>query len=215
MNYSGEVADQMVRMSLNGVEVMAKITGAGAKGIATYLYAALKDQQKTKGKARLTSMLKSGKPLKVFAVKGDDLKRFMAEARRYGVLYCVLRSKEQHNGLCDIMVRAEDASKINRIMERFSLSSVDSASILSEVEQSKQNPKQATTEKPRPSEPSFKSNSNSEWGIPEKTNRPSVREKLKEITKATEEPTKAKEPFFKAIEHKNVPKKKKPKSKQR
>jgi len=46
MNTSGEVADQIVRMSLNGVEVAAKITGAGAKQLAVMLYAIMKDQKR-------------------------------------------------------------------------------------------------------------------------------------------------------------------------
>ena len=35
MNTGGESAEQIVRMSLEGFEVAAKITGAGAKNIAT------------------------------------------------------------------------------------------------------------------------------------------------------------------------------------
>ena len=65
MNPGGDAAEQVVRLSLEGVEVAAKISGAGAKNIALLLYAALKEEQKTKGKARLTSMLKSGKELKI------------------------------------------------------------------------------------------------------------------------------------------------------
>ena len=63
MNTGGEAAEQIVRMSLEGFEVAAKITGAGAKNIAILLYSILKEEQKTKGKARLTNMLRSGKEL--------------------------------------------------------------------------------------------------------------------------------------------------------
>ena len=59
MNTGGEAAEQIVRMSLEGFEVAAKITGAGAKNIAILLYSILKEEKKTKGKARLTSMLRS------------------------------------------------------------------------------------------------------------------------------------------------------------
>ena len=69
MNTGGEAAEQIVRMSLEGFEVATKITGAGAKNIAILLYSILKEEKKTKGKARLTSMLRSGKELKVFTVK--------------------------------------------------------------------------------------------------------------------------------------------------
>ena len=36
MNTGGEAAEQIVRMSLEGFEVAAKITGAGAKNIAPF-----------------------------------------------------------------------------------------------------------------------------------------------------------------------------------
>jgi len=124
-------------MSLRGIEVLAKISGEGAKNLATYLYAVLKDQKKTRGKTRLEGLLRSGKELKVFGVRNEDLKKFCQEAKRYGVLYCALRDKKNLDGMCDIMVRAEDASKINRIVERFKLATVDTASIKSEIEKSR------------------------------------------------------------------------------
>ena len=139
MNTGGEAAEQIVRMSLEGFEVAAKITGAGAKNIAILLYSILKEEKKTKGKARLTSMLRSGKELKVFTVKNGDLKKFTQEAKRYGVLYCVLadRKNKDPNAEVDVIARAEDASKISRIVERFNLASVDTASIVTEVEKSR------------------------------------------------------------------------------
>ena len=139
MNTGGEAAEQIVRMSLEGFEVAARITGAGAKNIAILLYSILKEEQKTKGKARLTNMLRSGKELKVFTVKSGDLKKFTQEAKKYGVLYCVLadRGNKDPNAEVDVIARAEDASKISRIVERFSLASVDTASIVTEAEKSK------------------------------------------------------------------------------
>lgn len=152
MNTGGEAAEQIVRMSLEGFEVAAKITGAGAKNIAILLYSILKEEQKTKGKARLTNMLRSGKELKVFTVKSGDLKKFTQEAKKYGVLYCVLadRGNKDPNAEVDVIARAEDASKISRIVERFNLASVDAASIVTEAEKSKgekTKPKDAKTAK--------------------------------------------------------------------
>ena len=139
MNTGGEAAEQIVRMSLEGFEVAAKITGAGAKNIAILLYSILKEEKKTKGKARLTSMLRSGKELKVFTAKRGDLQKFTQEAKKYGVLYCVLtdRKNKDPNAEVDVIARAEDASKISRIVERFHLASVDTASIVTEAEKSK------------------------------------------------------------------------------
>ena len=134
MSYSGDAAEQVVRMSLEGTEVAVKLAGSGAKQLAILLYAILREQTKTKGKTRLTNMLRSGKELKVFAVKDADLKQFCREAKKYGVLYCVLKDRDATDGITDIMVRAEDASKVNRIFERFELSTVDMASVKQEIE---------------------------------------------------------------------------------
>lgn len=136
MNLGGDAAEQVVRLSLEGVEVAAKITGEGAKNIALLLAAVLKEKHKTQGKARLSNMIKSGKELKVFSVQNKGLKKFSQEAKRYGVLYCVLKDKDNPSDFAtvDVIARAEDASKIQRIMERFDLASVDKASVVSEVQ---------------------------------------------------------------------------------
>lgn len=137
MSYSGDAAEQVVRMSLETGEVAVRLAGSGAKQLAILIYAILREQKKTAGKARLTNMLRSGKELKVFAVKDSDLQLFCREAKKYGVLYCVLKDRDATDGLTDIMARAEDAGKINRIIERFGLATVDMAQVKQEIEQSR------------------------------------------------------------------------------
>ena len=213
MNTGADAADQIVKMSLEGVEVAAKITGAGAKELAVLLGALLKDQSQTSGKARLGNMLRSGKELKVFAVKTEDLRKFCEAAKQYGVLYCVLKDKNATDGLTDIMVRAEDASKINRIFERFQLATVDVGQIQQELERlygqqaaqpdhrteegatqllnellkkpDRENPPPARTAAPHPSGPSSVSR---EAGDPldgtDPFPRQSVRKELKQIREA-------------------------------
>lgn len=138
MNNTGDAAEQIVRLSLEGTEVALRLTGSAAKNVAAALYAMAKNRDKTKvrGRQRLTAMLKSGKELKVFTIGEEHLKQFALEAKRYGVVYCALRGKERSaDGLVDIMVRAEDASKINRIVERFHLATVDTVAIRHDIEQ--------------------------------------------------------------------------------
>ena len=137
---SGDAAEQVVRMSLEGTEMAVKLAGSGAKQLAILLYAVLKDQKKTSGKVRLANMLRSGKELKVFAIHDHDLPKFCQEAKKYGVLFTVLKDRDANDGLTDIMVRAEDASKINRIFERFKLSTVDMGSVRAQIEQERAAP---------------------------------------------------------------------------
>ena len=151
MSTSGDAAEQVVRMSLEGVETIAKITGKGAENLAKLLIAEMKKPQRTKGRASLMSMLKQKKPIKVFEIDDKSLRTFCQEAKKYGVMYHVLKDKSRKDGCCDIMVRAEDASKVNRIFERFHLGVNNQAEIRSDVERtvdgSKQVPERATPEK--------------------------------------------------------------------
>ena len=43
MNQSSDAAEQIVRLSLEGFEVAAKISGTGAKNVAVLLYTLMKD----------------------------------------------------------------------------------------------------------------------------------------------------------------------------
>ena len=133
MYNSGDAAEQIVRISLEGTEVALKLTGSAAKNIAAMIYAVLKnrDKNKTKGRQRLTAMLKSGKELKVFTVGEEHLKQFATEAKRYGVVYCALRGKEKSaDGMVDIiciyrwLIRPPEKWQINSDSMQISASSL-------------------------------------------------------------------------------------------
>ena len=208
MTQGGDAAEQIVRLSLEGMEVAVKISGESAKNIALILMAVLREEHKTKGKARLSSMIRSGKELKVFSVQNKDLEKFAREAKRYGVLYCVLKDKGDRSstGAADIIARAEDAAKIQRIVDRFGLSKVDRGSAVSEIrderknqsrrppaedlidevlkdvgkEKQPQNPGRAETGKSRPSLQNSGRADPSAEGTKDPGKKPSVRDKLAE-----------------------------------
>lgn len=137
MNTS-ESADELVKIYLEGMETILRVSGTGAKNIAMALIAMSKERTQTKGKTRLTNMIKSGKALDIFTIKAEDLKKFSQEAKKYGILYCALANKKNNkiDGMVDIMVREEDGAKLNRISERFNFKDV--ATIKKEFEKSKQ-----------------------------------------------------------------------------
>ena len=138
MSVNGDVSEQVVRLSLEGFEVLARLTGSGAKNVAAMLYTIMKDKKQTKGKTKLNNMLRAGKPLKIFTIKKEDLKTFSKESKNYGISYCALvdRNNKDLDGMVDVMVKEEDASRINRIVERFKLTTVDTARIETEVTKS-------------------------------------------------------------------------------
>lgn len=136
MNTGGEAADEMVKYYFEAIKCAATITGKGAEHALAILLNEMKNHKQTKGKARLNSMLKSGKPLKIFTIQKKDLVKFTKEAKSYGVLYCALLNRKNKNfdDMVDILVRQEDASKIDRIVERFKLTISNPAEIKTEIQ---------------------------------------------------------------------------------
>ena len=118
---TADSAEEIVKIYLEGVEMSLRVTGTAAKNIAMMLIAMSKEKQATRGKTRLTNMLKTNKPLKIFTISADELKKFSQEAKKYGILYCALANKNNSkiDGMVDIMIKEEDAGKMNRIAERF------------------------------------------------------------------------------------------------
>ena len=120
MYSGGDAADQMVRYAYQGGEIILKLTGAGAKNLAAYLANVLKNPNPTPGQTKLKRMLRDGRELTVQPLPTKKMREFRAEAKRYGIQFCVL--KDTKNGrTCDILVRAEDASRVNRIMDRLGI----------------------------------------------------------------------------------------------
>lgn len=71
-----------------------------------------------RGKTHMNALLRSGKELRVFDLKEPDLAIFKQEAKKYGVLFSVIKDGVNGNGHVDILAKAEDVSKLNRIFER-------------------------------------------------------------------------------------------------
>ena len=126
MSYTSDPADQIVRYSLEGTEVALKLSGLAAKNFAMFAYAVLQDHEKTSGKTRLANLLKRQKPLKFFTMPEDRMREFTKEAERHGLLFVPMRDKSQP-GVIEIAVFAQDAAKVNRIMDRMCLDFVKAA----------------------------------------------------------------------------------------
>ena len=186
-------------VTVKGVECVTNLAGKGA----TFLIATLKDQKKTQGRARMRAF--HGKPTKVFVIKAKDMNLFAEEAKKYGILYAAVINKKQPDGLVDVVVNAADAAKVNRIAERFALSTVDVEKIREDIKKAREqrsdaermrsieieqpvNPMKARTEKSNLSEPTSKMHE--DIGV-EKSERPSVRSQIQEI-KSRREAEKAK-----------------------
>ena len=97
----------------------------------------MKDQKKTKGKARIEAMLREKRPLKVYTIKKEDAPEFAKQAKGYGILYAPIPVRKEDDTI-DILVFQDDAARANRIVEKFNLTVVDTASIKEDIEKSRE-----------------------------------------------------------------------------
>ena len=137
MDYSGEAAEQIIRVSLDGAITTLKLSGTASKHLAVLLVSILNEQNRSKGKVKLATMLKSEKTLSVYSVPKDRLAEFAKEAKHYGIVYCALRDKSDNKDFpVEVLVKEDDATRVERIFERLQFGSVDVSSITKEIEKS-------------------------------------------------------------------------------
>lgn len=122
--------------------MVLKLSGLAAKNFALFVYAVLKDQKKTHGKTRLVRMLREQRPFKFFKVPVKCMKDFAKEAKGHGLLYVPIRNKKDQEAV-EIVVFADDASKIQRIFDNLGLDSVKAQAGEATVEKAPEQEKQA------------------------------------------------------------------------
>ena len=117
MDVSGDVADLMVKESIQLTEASIKLLAAGSKNLAALLWALAKEDKKLVGKAGMGRLLREGKELKVFQIKESDLAEFRAYAKK-NVLYSVVKDKRRTDGVVDLVTNVDFVSQVNLFMER-------------------------------------------------------------------------------------------------
>ena len=126
-----------------------KLSGMAAKNFALFVYAVLKDQKKIHGKTRLVRMLKEQRPFKFFNVPTENMKEFAKEAKVHGLLYVPIRNKKKADRI-EVVVFADDASKIQRIFDNLGLDAVKAQAGEATIEKVQEQEKQAPTAPGKP-----------------------------------------------------------------
>ncbi len=117
MDVSGDVADLMVKESIQLTEASIKLLAAGGTSLAALLWALAKEDKKLVGKAGMARLLRENKELKVFQIKESDLAEFRAYAKK-NVLYSVVKDKRRTDGVVDLVTNVDFVSQVNLFMER-------------------------------------------------------------------------------------------------
>ena len=117
MDVSGDVADLMVKESIQLTEASIKLLAAGGTSLAALLWALAKEDKKLVGKAGMGRLLRENKELKVFQIKESDLAEFRAFAKK-NVLFSVVKDKRRTDGMVDLVTNVDFVSQVNLFMER-------------------------------------------------------------------------------------------------
>ena len=125
MDNGSREASEVIRLTMDGMQLMLKLSGAVTKELIEF-FAALQKKEggQTSGKQRLKKLLASGSELKVFTLKGrDKFSMFAKQAKEWGVIYSVIRrsAADKSNEIYEVLIKAEDAAKLNRMIEKFGL----------------------------------------------------------------------------------------------
>ena len=118
MNNGADAADQMVRECLQFAEIAIKLSALGVEKSLSIAWAHVKENPKVRGKTNLDRLLREGKELKLISLQAKDLKIFEQYAKQYGVLFASVKDRSAAGEKIDIMFKAEDVSKLNRIYEQ-------------------------------------------------------------------------------------------------
>lgn len=153
MNTSGEVADLMVKEGIQITESSVKLMALGAKNLTAIIMALIQDDNKLQGKTNLKQLLKSDKPLCILQIKEKDLKKFQGEAKKYGVLFTAVTDKTNNSGLCDVIAKQDDVTKLNYIMEKLGYASPEVMQEKTKETAEKENGKPVKKSQPRTREP--------------------------------------------------------------
>ena len=118
MSQGSDAAEQMVKETMIISETAAKLAGLGAKNLAVLLTLYLREEHQLKGETNLKKLLKEGKEIRVFCLDKGNLAEFKQHAKDYGIVYSALTKKNDDSRIVDVLVKAEDTPRVNRILEK-------------------------------------------------------------------------------------------------
>ena len=148
---SGDAADEVVRIMLNGTEVAVRLAGSGVKNLAAMLIAWSKKEKKPYGKTNMMRLLKSGDELQVISLDKEQYTKFKSLAKKK-VLYAPFLNTKEQDGKIEVVIASKSIPLVNHILNKIGYGDVQQSE---QEELSKK--KQSTPSQRSSSEPTTRS----------------------------------------------------------
>ena len=118
MDVSGEVADLMVKESLQAGETAVKLAATGLKNVAALILALSQSDYKIIGKASARKLAKDPAPAVVATLKTEDVERFQRLAKKeYDILFMIAKPNGKDGPTVDVISNERYATKINALFQ--------------------------------------------------------------------------------------------------
>lgn len=117
MDVSGEVADLMLKESIEATEKTVKLTASGIKNVAALLIALAQADRQIIGKTSVKKLTKDPAPAVVLPLKSGDIDKFSKLAKQYGVTYIIARPKGKEGEDVDIISNEKYAPQLNALYQ--------------------------------------------------------------------------------------------------
>lgn len=118
MDVSGEVADLMVKESLQAGETAVKLAATGLKNVAALILALSQSDYKIIGKASARKLAKDPAPAVVATLKTEDVERFQRLAKKeYDILFMIAKPNGKDGPTVDVISNERYAAKINALFQ--------------------------------------------------------------------------------------------------
>lgn len=114
---SEDAADEVVRIALNGTEVMIRLAGSGARNLASLLVEWSRSEKKTGGKTSIGKLLESGDTLQVLTLDQDIYHKFRSAARNR-ILYAAFADRRNDRQEVDVIFGQRNAALMDYLLDR-------------------------------------------------------------------------------------------------
>ena len=117
MDVSGEVADLMVKETLQAGEAAVRLAASGIKNVAALLLALSQSDRKIVGRTSAKKLTRDPTPAVVLSLRTEDVKRFGKLAREYGILYVIAKPHGRDGPTVDVISTERYAAKLNALYQ--------------------------------------------------------------------------------------------------
>lgn len=115
---NGDEASELVRMMLQGGEIVIRLGGSALKNTVAFLMAMRQNNKVVHGKKSLPKLMKNFKDLRTFNMSYNQYKAFKKHSKEYKIPFAAVGNKNDKKGNVDVFLPVEHIEAANLVFEK-------------------------------------------------------------------------------------------------